>query len=98
MTAQKEVLKARLVNLLNVESYRAVRQISFSDRNYKEIAIQQEFDYKMRNIMQEWDRQEKVQYIMSNGSDNTCTKYTFNDLDYRDNEDLDFIITKIDNI
>ena len=56
MTTQKEVLKDRLINLLNVESYKKLRAIPFGDRNYAQQDLQMEFDYKMQNIMDEWDK------------------------------------------
>ena len=98
MTYTKEVLKARLIELLNVESYKELRQIPYSDRNYVQQDLQMEFDYAMQTIMNEWDRQEKVEWIVNNGSNDTETLYTYGDLDYRDDEDLDFIINKIKGI
>ena len=98
MTTQKEVLKARLIDLLNVESYKKLRAIPFGDRNYAQQDLQMEFDYKMQSIMNEWNRQDKVEYIVNNGSNDTETLYTFGDLDYRNDADLDFIINKIKGI
>jgi len=40
-------------------------------------------------------RKEMIDYILTNGSDNTYTNYTIYDLSYRSKKDLRFIITKI---
>ena len=40
----KETLKQELINLLNVPSYKKVRQIPFSERNYIQNDLQMEFD------------------------------------------------------
>jgi len=42
-------------------------------------------------------RKEMIDYIIINGNDSTCTKYTIYDLSYRSEKDLRFIITKIKN-
>ena len=40
-------------------------------------------------------RKEMIKYILTNGNDITQTRYTIEDLAYRDNEDLTFILTKL---
>ena len=40
-------------------------------------------------------RKEMIQYILTNGNDTTQTRYTIEDLAYRGNEDLSFILTKL---
>ena len=40
-------------------------------------------------------RKEKVDYILTNGNDATCTRYTTDDLAYRTDLDLTFIMVKI---
>ena len=52
----KETLKQRLLDLLNVTIYRELRQIPFTQRNYAQSELQMEFDYKMQDIMDEWDK------------------------------------------
>ena len=52
----KETLKQRLLDLLNVPQYKMVRQIPFTQRNYIQSELQMEFDYKMQDIMDEWDK------------------------------------------
>ena len=40
-------------------------------------------------------RKQKVDYILANGNDATCTRYTTEDLAYRTDLDLTFITVKI---
>ncbi len=40
-------------------------------------------------------RKEKVNYILDHGNDATSTRYSMQDLAYRTDIDLNFIITKI---
>ena len=52
----KETLKQELINLLNVPNYKQVRQTPYNNRNYAQMELQMEFDYKMQDIMDEWDK------------------------------------------
>ena len=97
MIHSKEVLKARLEKLLSEPHYRAVRQIPFSDRNYIQHDLQMEFDYAMQSLAMEFDRTGSVEYILENGSDQSQTLYTIEDLSHRTLDELTFIINKIEN-
>ena len=51
-----ETLKIEIINLLSVPSYKELRQIPYTHRNYKQNELQMEFDCKMQDIMDEWDK------------------------------------------
>ena len=40
-------------------------------------------------------RKEKIDFILNYGNDDTCTRYTIEDLAYRTDLDLTFIMVKI---
>ena len=52
----KETLKKEIINLLSVPNYKQVRQISYDNLNHSQMELQMEFDYKMQNLMNEWDK------------------------------------------
>ena len=52
----KETLKKEIINLLSVPNYKQVRQIPYNNLNHSQMELQMEFDYKMQNLMNEWDK------------------------------------------
>ena len=97
MIHNKEVLEERLINLFSEPRYKAVRQIPFGDRSDLQHELQMEFDYAMKSIAMEFDRTGSVEYILENGSDQSQTLYTIEDLEKRSLEELEFILNKIEN-